>query len=402
MAGSVVHRGGNHWELRISLSYDSKGKQIRRTKRIIASSERAARKELDKFYLETINAPRERSKGDITFGEFANIWENRYNANLALITREVYIVRLNGRIMDMFGDMPLKKITAEKILYFVGKLRNVENRVAKGRKLSKTSVYMHYRLLKQMLDKAVAWGYLEHNPCKDIPKDEKPRPDYHHYPIWQENELQKFLGIVEGLSNNSTNVQYKAMFYVALMTGLRIGELTGLAWDYVDFDNRVISVVQSQKYLNGKINEISQPKTKSSVRKVYFDDYIEKLLKLHRECQDEYLKTTGYSNPNRYAFLSNQLREGKTFPITPGAFRNWLKHICKKHNLPNITVHSLRHMAATYSLSHGAPITAVQSMLGHTNLQTTSIYLHMLDTQQKEPARVLASHLQKLRDKEND
>lgn len=402
MAGSVVHRGGNHWELRISLGYDSQGKQIRRTKRITATSERTARKELDKFYLETINAPRERIKGDMTFGEFSKIWENRYNATLALITRAVYTHRLNGHIMEMFKDIPLKKITVEKILYFVGKLRNTENGVIKDKKLSRTSVYMEYRLLKQMLDKAVAWGYLNHNPCKEIPKDEKPRPDYHHYPIWQENELKKFLSIVEALPDKYHNVKYKTMFYTAIMTGLRLGELTGLAWDSVDFTNHIITVVQSQKYLNAKINEISDPKTKSSVRKVYFDSYIEELLKLQKRYQEEYLQSTGYKNPCGYVFLSNHLRYGKAVPVTPSSFRGWLKKLCKKHKLPTITVHSLRHMAATYALSHGAPITAVQSMLGHTNLQTTSIYLHMLDTQQKEPARVLASHLQKLRDKANE
>ena len=398
MAGSVVHRGGDHWELRISLGYDGNGKQIRRTKRIMATSERAARRELDKFYLETVNAPRQRIKGDMTFGEFAAIWEERYNSKLALMTREIYSARLHGHIMDMFKDIPLEKITAEYILRFVGRISSMGvERTSNGR-LSKTSVYLYYRLLKQILDKAVAWGYLAHNPCKDIPNDDKPHPNYHHYPIWQENELQRFLEIMEELPNNSRNLKYKTMFYLGLMTGLRQGELTALTWDAIDWANHTISVNKSQKYLGKDVNEVSDPKTKSSVRRVYMDEYLEDLLKAHEEYQRMFLESEGLRNPSGYVFLAQSLRNGKLAPITPGAMREWLRKICRKHGLPSITVHSLRHMAATYSLSHGAPITAVQSMLGHTNLQTTSIYLHLLDSQQKEPARILANHLKNLRD----
>ena len=66
--------------------------------------------------------------------------------------------------------------------------------------------------------------------------------------------------------------------------------------------------------------------------------------------------------------------------------------------MPHITVHSLRHMAATYALNHGAALTTVQSMLGHTNIRTTSIYLHPLDKQKRETAQIMSSRLQALRE----
>jgi len=65
--------------------------------------------------------------------------------------------------------------------------------------------------------------------------------------------------------------------------------------------------------------------------------------------------------------------------------------------LPPITVHSLRHMAATYALNNGAALTTVQSMLGHQSIRTTSIYLHPLDRERQITAQVLSEQLNHLR-----
>ena len=74
-----------------------------------------------------------------------------------------------------------------------------------------------------------------------------------------------------------------------------------------------------------------------------------------------------------------------------------LNAIAEKHALPHITVHSLRHMAATYALNCGAALTTVQTMLGHTNIRTTSIYLHDLDEKRKEATAILSNQFNKLR-----
>ena len=70
----------------------------------------------------------------------------------------------------------------------------------------------------------------------------------------------------------------------------------------------------------------------------------------------------------------------------------------KKHKFKHITVHSLRHMAASYALANGAALTSVQSMMGHTRIETTAIYLHELENKTKETSNILtdiAEHLRK-------
>ncbi|MBD9022088.1 MAG: hypothetical protein EGR10_05530 [Megasphaera elsdenii] len=71
--------------------------------------------------------------------------------------------------------------------------------------------------------------------------------------------------------------------------------------------------------------------------------------------------------------------------------------MCKKIGIPHIGVHSLRHMAATYALNEGASLTTVQSMLGHTNIRTTSIYLRPLDSKKKEAAQIMGKHFDEMR-----
>ena len=54
-------------------------------------------------------------------------------------------------------------------------------------------------------------------------------------------------------------------------------------------------------------------------------------------------------------------------------------------------------MAASYALMAGVPLTSVQSMLGHTNIRTTSIYLHDVEEQRKKATAVFSNALNELR-----
>ena len=210
--------------------------------------------------------------------------------------------------------------------------------------------------------------------------------------------MQRFLQILETLPNKVSDVKHKAMFYLSLISGARAGEVTALTWDDIDWKNHAIHINKAQKYVSSKRVEISSPKTPESVRDVYVDEYVMSLLARHKENQARYLKNKGYDNPHGYIFLAIRLRNDELVPASPSCFSMWLNETCKKYDLPHITVHSLRHMAATYALNQGAALTTVQNMLGHINIRTTSIYLHPLETQKKETAQMMSSHLKSLRE----
>ena len=399
VAGTVINRGNNKWELRISMGYDANGKQIRKTKRVTATSMRAAKKALDEFYLEITRTPRGTGE-QMLFEDFVALWDTRHNSKKSISTRILQINLLNGRIMDEFRNFKLQEISGEHIRRFLDKLRfevvTPRARTKDGR-LSATAVHKYFKLLNHIFNKAVDWKILSKNPCHDIPRDEWPKPNYHHYPIWEEESLQEFLKILESMPESPMNLKHKTMFYLALLTGARKGELTALTWEDIDWKNNAVNITKTQKYVNSSHVEISEPKTTESVRGVYVDEYVIELLRRHQENQVRYLQNKGYENPHGYIFLAVRLRNEELVPEAPSCFYMWLKRICRNHNLPHITVHSLRHMAATYALNHGAALTTVQSMLGYTNIRTTSIYLHPLETQKKETAQIMSNHLKDLR-----
>lgn len=397
---SVINRGNNHWELRVYMGQDSEGNKIRKTKRVTVTSKRAAERELENFKFELRNQADKRQADKITFAEFAKIWDTRHNATLALTTRENQRQLLGNRILDTFSGMLLKNITIHDIRQFLQKLRTPgenSNPNAEDGKLSETMVYKNLKLVRQILNKAVEWKFLTHNPCDDLEDREIPKPDYEHYPILQENPLQKFLQVVDALPNTPTELKHKVMLYLALITGLRKGELSALTWHDVDLKEQRIYVHQSQKYVTAKLTEISKPKTEKSVRFVYIDDYLVRLLQTYKTQQEAYLRRKGYVNPHQYILLAIRLRNGELVPVSPSYLNAWLTKLCAKNDIPHITVHSLRHMAATYALNEGAALTTVQSMLGHTNIRTTSIYLHPLDSKKKETAEIMSNKFKELR-----
>ena len=395
---SVINRGNGYWELRISCGYDGK-KQIRRTKRVKATSLRAAKKELEKFCHEVAEKPHVLVDSKMRFGDFLEVWEKRHNSKLSLQTRELH-KHLLQRIKDVFSSTPMKQIRGSKIMEFVEMLRMTKkSRRNDGKEmyLSKTSVHQYFKLLNHILSMAVEWKVLPKNPCHEIPKSQWPKPEYHHHPVWEEDDLHKFLLAIEELPENISNLKHKAMLYLALTGGMRKGEICGLTWDCIDFANCAVNVEKAQKYVNGKQVEIGKPKTDGSVRKLYFDSYTMALLRKYKEQQDGYLQSRGHINAEGYVFTATRLRNGQVVPISPNSLNDWMNKIIESSSLPHVTVHSLRHMAATYALNNGASLTSVQAMLGHSSVRTTAIYLHPLDGQRRETARVLADCISHMR-----
>ena len=388
---SIINRGPNRWELRVYIGKDEKGHSLRRCKRVKAKSRRAAERALRKFQAEVSMEKNGIPVATITFEDFAKVWDENHNRNLAMMTAVHQRQLVNGRIMDYFKRKYMHEIKADDIRYFVDELRR--EKLDDGKLLSETMVYKNFKLLRHILCKAVEWNVISRNPCDQLRPKEIPKPDYHHYPILQRWELQRLLKAVDATPDSYTGIKHKLMFYITLLTGVRKGELCALTWDCVDWEHATISVDKSEKYVSAKVTEVSKPKTKSSIRHVYVDSRILKMMHQYRELQRLMLSRKGYTNPGHFIFLATRLRYGEVVPMSPNAFNSWLTKLCRVNELPHITVHSLRHMAATYSLNNGASLTTVQAMLGHTNIRTTSIYLHPLEVDRKQAAEKLSQNI---------
>lgn len=403
MAGTVIDLGNNKWELRVSLGYDMNGRQIRRTKRINARSKQAASKELAKFYVEAANKP-VITGSKMIFEDFIKLWSERHASKLNNSTRNRNKDLLETRILPAFRRKQLDKISDTDILRFVEELRKVGMRLD-GKDdipLSDASVIMHYKLLRSILNKAVQWKYLSQNPCQLITKEHLPKVSYRRLPIWQEADLKRFLSLVEQLEDSPLNVKYKLMVSLCSLTGARRGEFMALTWDCVDFVHKRIFINKACEIIPYQAVGLKTPKTDSSIRWLGIDDYTIRLLYLHRDLQNKYLAEKSYTNPKQFIFIervhtsdTNEVRQA-----FPTCFLSWLRKFCAKSNLPKITVHSFRHMTGTYALAYGVPLTTVQHMLGHTDIKTTAIYLHDLESKKKEATEILSSQFNSFRSEE--
>ena len=400
MAGSVIKKPNNKWELRVSLGYDENNKQRRKTKTVYAKTKKEAEKMLAEFFLELKDTLV--IDHDITFKEFYSYLRTRHFKKLGIITINRYEQLLNNRILPAFGDKKLSKITGDDIITFLNSLQNEGMRLDNKQKrtLSNTSIAHHYKLLALIFNKAYEWKYLYKNPCKEIPKDQIVRPAYIHYPIWKQKELTRFLTILEEQEETFSFIKNKLMFYISLITGARKGEFMGLTWDCVDLDNKSLNINKSLKFICGKAVGFGKPKTESSIRILYFDDYLKALFIKYRSMLEKHLYENGVVNTNEYVFISREFTATKeTLPVDGKGFYLWLKRMCDRYNMPHIAVHSIRAMAATYALTNGMPLNMVQAMLGHSNIATTSIYQRDVSDSRKDFTNI---HAQKISAMRND
>jgi len=147
----------------------------------------------------------------------------------------------------------------------------------------------------------------------------------------------------------------KAIIYLLANTGMRIGELCNLKLDDVDWNkNELIVTGKGQK-----------------TRIIPVKDYV-----LHGT---QHPSLINYVRNHRYKTHASYIFTQKTGKITEAQARKDIKAVSRKAGMGWIHPHSLRHFYATNLLRHGIHVKIVQILLGHSNIKTTSRYLHAVE-----------------------
>lgn len=390
------------WRLFVSNKFRADGKANRKTITVGPCSEAQADKLLQSFYLEfSKQAPQNANR--IKFTEFAKIWLDRHSKRLSPNTHNGNKNAIEVRLRPYFGNIKLKKISAEMIMEYINDLRANGDRLdGRAGLISPASIFGLYKILRSMLNKAREWGYITHNPIDDIPRDKRPRPHYKVKPILEDSQLSILLQKLFAMNENGTSIKNQLFIYMALITGCRTGELLALSWGDIDFESKKITIAKDIYMQDGKT--LVQNRTKGMTsRIVYIDDLCVNLLQKHKKYQSAWLEARKMKNPNQYIFVKRTTKANKAKEAElPGreCFHHFLSKFLKKNGLPHIDIHGLRRTAASYSVSNQVPLTAIQSMLGHASMATTMIYLRTLEKSRKEGVSALSNTYQDLMSKD--
>lgn len=193
---------------------------------------------------------------------------------------------------------------------------------------------------------------------------------------------------------------YAVLIRLALVTGMRRGELLGLTWPCIGTDT--ISIRYQEQYSPNKGYYLGTPKTQTSIRTISLDYTTMQVLNGWHNYQKAYASMLGnqFRNPNRLV-LTNAFG---TF-VHPDNFRcrHWAA-MCKAADLPKgCTLHSLRHTAATLMLQAGVDIKTCAQRLGHANAtMLLKVYAHVLDENDAKAADKLADLVTGPKNKKSD
>jgi integrase len=189
--------------------------------------------------------------------------------------------------------------------------------------------------------------------------------------VWEPDDVRTFL-------QRAAQHRLGPLFEVAVLTGLRRGELTGLRWSDVDLVARKIVVRRNRVTVDGRISEQST-KTKAGLRQVTLSDAaVASLLAWQlRQGQEAEQAGDAWQNAGRYVF-TNEL--GKA--LDPAYVTRLFQRIRRQGEpLPELSLHGLRHCYASLMLASGADIAVLSKLMGHASIAVTSdVYGHMIGT----------------------
>jgi integrase len=283
---------------------------------------------------ETING--RSPKQNISFEEFAWKWFEEYVVpNNKFSEQRIKRYTLKSSLIPFFGKMLVGEITTYHIEQF--KARKAKEGLANK------SIKNHLTVLSKCLTCAYLWLELASKPPEiPWPKCPPSRTDY-----LSSDECEILLSHAGGV--------IREMILMALRTGMRQGELKGLQWSSIDWENRVLIVNNS--YCDREKN-IGPPKN-NRIRSIPLDADLYEIL-YRRKNAIGYVFTNAKGKPLNHSWLSYHLTKVYT-----------------RAGLRRVSWHMLRHTFASHLAMKGVPLNAVQALLGHSTIVMTMRYSHV-------------------------
>lgn len=260
--------------------------------------------------------------------------------------------------------------------------------------LSERTILHHHRLISSILTCAVQWQFILNNPANRVKAPKVERKEARHFDVDQTEYILELL--------KDEPIKYRTAINMAIYGGMRLGELAGLEWVDIDFDNMLLKIHQSLQHISGEGTFEKAPKNETSNRIISLPKTVINLLREYEVWQNGEKATLGNLWHKEYNNIFTS-RDGQ--PIYPGTISRWFHQFIKKHNdkiisdksipddnkkdylIDEVNFHGLRHTSATILINQGIDVTTVSKRLGHARTSTTTdIYSHSLQKADKSAA----------------
>ena len=372
----IVRRNGKeypYWEGRYTCGFDpGTGKQIQKS--VTGKTQKEVAQKI-KELTAALDAGTYIAPNKMTVGQWLDSWQREYLANVKPSTVSSYEATIRNHLQPGLGAIRLDSLTTHDIQEFYNSLHSPsENRNA----LSSKTIKNIHGILHHALEQAMLNNYIRSNPSnacvipKAIKKKVKPM---------NEHQIADFLKAIKGH-------KYENMFLIALFTGMRQGEVCGLQWECVDFDNGTILIDKQLQSLRGKVRGDKEkyalvPTKNGKERTITAAPYVMDILWKTKQAQDA----------NRKDFGSDFVENGLVFTdeignrVTPQALYRAFKLVVTELNMKDVRFHDLRHSYAVVSLKSGDDVKTVQENLGHATASfTLDTYGHVTEKMKKDSA----------------
>lgn len=359
--GSIYKRSNGTWRGQISLQ----GKRLTFTGKTKREVQAWIHKTLDEID-NGLNF--ESTKTTLTV--FMKEWLVSIEPALRYNTIQQYEQVTHQYILPVLGNYPIRDIKPEQIQ------RLYNDMVNKGYGLR--TVQIVHSVIHRALVHGVRLGLLSRNPDDATTP---PKPSRKEMRFLDENQVQQLMIVAK-----AQNDHFFTLYYLAIATGMRQGELLGLCWADIDWEKGELTICRQLTKKKGGGFELTTPKTKAGIRQISLGSNALEILQEHREAQQLDRQAAGVHWQDQGLVFTSSIGT----PIDRSNMRWFFKALLKDAGLPDIRFHDLRHTAASLMLNNGIPLMIVSRRLGHAQPSITlDVYGHLIPGKQQEAASLM-------------
>ena len=295
------------------------------------------------------------------------------------------VSELSGLAASTIGAMCQNKAvnlsTAEKLCECLGldfsEWFDVES--ADKTTLSSKTILEHHRLIHTILAQAEKEMLVPYNAADKASPPKSSRKEVNYF---QPEDISRIMDALE-----TEPIKWRTITELLIVTGCRRGEIMGLKWDKVDFENSIIKIDSNLLYSSKRGIYEDTTKTESSVRYVKVPEHTMKLLSEYRDWYDDLKRNNG----DRWKETGYCFTKDDGTPMIPDSITAWLRKFSEKHGLPHINPHAFRHTMASILINSGKDIVSVSKRLGHSKTSTTTdIYAHIIKESDAQSSDIIS------------